>query len=263
MMALGHAVTGAAAGLYATSLLQDHQPGPLLVGALVCAGGALVPDLDHPHSTAARTFGPLSGALSRSVVSASRAVHERTRSRRDRPDLDGHRTLTHTLAFAVFVALVAWVLASLHPVLVLLPLACAAVRALMPNLHLRRSGRHSRGRRSLRSAPVVLTVGAGVTFAAFDHIPCALGTLWLGGTAGLGCLVHYLGDAVTEQGCPILWPVPIAGRRWYPIGPPHFLRFKAGGKIETLIVVPVVILVTLVFAGSLVLPRALVDLLSV
>jgi membrane-bound metal-dependent hydrolase YbcI (DUF457 family) len=255
MMALGHAVTGAAAGLYVTALAQEERPGPLLVAALVCAGAALAPDLDHPHSTATKTFGPATRALSRRVASASRRVHERTRSRHDRPDLDGHRAATHTLAFAVLSVFAVWLVARIHPALVLFPFSCMVGRAVIPNLHLRIGWRSV----PLRNTATNVAVGAAATVLAFDHAPAPL---WLGVMAGLGCLVHCLGDAVTEQGCPVLWPVPIAGRRWYPLGSPRFMRFKAGGPVERLVIVPGVILVTLVFGGSLVLPQVLVDLLS-
>lgn len=52
--------------------------------------------------------------------------------------------------------------------------------------------------------------------------------LWLGLPIVLGALVHDIGDALTVSGCPVLWPIPIAGKRWYPIGPPKMMRFRAG-----------------------------------
>jgi membrane-bound metal-dependent hydrolase YbcI (DUF457 family) len=254
MMAIGHAVTGAAAGLYTTALAQQEHAGTLLAGALVCAGAALLPDLDHPGSTAARTFGVASELLAHRVASVSRAVHASTRSRWDRPDGDGHRTFTHTLVFAVLAGLAAWAAARVAPVLVVFPLACMAVRGLMPNLH-------SRIRIPLVRLLPTLGVGALGTWGVLEHLPQPYGALWLGAMTGLGALVHCLGDAITEQGCPILWPLPILGRRWYPIWSPKLLRFRAGGRVEKLIVVPALTLGTLMVGGAMVLPQVVAGLL--
>lgn len=258
MMAIGHVVTGAAAGLYATSLAQQEAAGTLLVGALVCAGAALVPDLDHPGATAARTFGGTSEAVARAVASASRGIHRTTRTKWDREDSDGHRTVTHTLVFALVAGLTAWALARVHPVLTVFPLACFAVRALMPNLLSQRDGWADV---AFRSVPLVVLLGAALTWVSLDHLVRPYGALWLGAMTGLGCFVHCLGDSLTRAGCPWLWPVKILGRRWYPIGSPAFLRFTAGGRAEKWVVVPVLTLGTLVTGGAMVLPQVLVGLL--
>ena len=73
----------------------------------------------------------------------------------------------------------------------------------------------------------------------------------------LGAMVHNIGDALTISGCPILWPIPIAGKRWYPLGPPGFMRFRAGAWVENAILMPAFMvlggagsLVALKFVGS-------------
>lgn len=50
--------------------------------------------------------------------------------------------------------------------------------------------------------------------------------LWLGLPIVLGALVHDIGDALTVSGCPILWPIPLGRKRWYPVGPPKVMRFR-------------------------------------
>ncbi len=54
----------------------------------------------------------------------------------------------------------------------------------------------------------------------------------------IGCVAHFLGDAITELGCPMLWPVPLGGKTWYPVAPPKPLRMRTGGKVELLVVGP-------------------------
>ena len=63
--------------------------------------------------------------------------------------------------------------------------------------------------------------------------------LWIGLPVALGSLVHCLGDALTVSGCPVLWPIPIGRRRWYPLGPPKVMRFRAGSWVEIKVLMPV------------------------
>src|SRR3954462_1622933 len=64
MMGPAHSLSGAAAwlGVGAAAAAAGHpMPWPvLLAGALICAGAALGPDLDHKAATISRSFGPLS-----------------------------------------------------------------------------------------------------------------------------------------------------------------------------------------------------------
>ncbi|MEU3719957.1 metal-dependent hydrolase, partial [Streptomyces californicus] len=62
--------------------------------------------------------------------------------------------------------------------------------------------------------------------------------MWLGLPIVLGALVHDIGDALTVSGCPILWPIPIGRKRWYPLGPPKAMRFRAGSWVELKVLMP-------------------------
>lgn len=55
--------------------------------------------------------------------------------------------------------------------------------------------------------------------------------------------MHCWGDSLTLAGCPWLWPIKIRGKRWYDIHT-GFLRFRAGGKIENVLVTPLLTLGT-------------------
>ena len=43
---------------------------------------------------------------------------------------------------------------------------------------------------------------------------------------------------LTVSGCPILWPIPIGRKRWYPMGPPKAMRFRAGSWVELKVLMP-------------------------
>lgn len=85
--------THAAAGAFAGALI-GHAAGQPLAGAAIGALAGLLPDCDHPGSTAGRWLRPLAVILE--------AVF-------------GHRTVTHTVWFAAAVAVGLTVLAGLVP----------------------------------------------------------------------------------------------------------------------------------------------------
>lgn len=107
MMGPAHSLSGAAAWLgvgAATAAAGHPMPWPVLVvGALICAGAALAPDLDHKSATISRAFGPLSRGLCEVVDKISYSVYKATRAPRDARRTGGHRTLTHTWLWAVLI----------------------------------------------------------------------------------------------------------------------------------------------------------------
>jgi membrane-bound metal-dependent hydrolase YbcI (DUF457 family) len=227
-----HAVSGAVVWLGATGVLAAVGVHPhattTAVGAALCAGAALLPDMDHPCSTVARTGGWVSQLLCELIAEVCARIHAATRTPLDRPDLDGHRTATHTAVFAVAAGLVVAALASAA-----MWVAAGLVAGLI--------WLGTRGvvrRRRYRAVGVVaaLLTGAG---AAESGSPG-----WLLGVAvTVGCVTHCLGDAATNSGCPLLWPLQVYGRRWFPVGTPRWLRFGTGGVAER------VVLVLLILAG--------------
>lgn len=183
VMGRTHALSGAvvmlaAAPVVATVVpsLSPHGPLALTASVVVAAGAALLPDLDHPSSTIARSLHPLTTGLAHVVARVS----------------GGHRHGTHSvvgvLAAAGLFGLLgsaggwaAWV-----PVTVLAGLAVAAVG--VPRQVTAWAG---------TAVLVAGGVAAGVDFGS-----------WLGVAVGLGTAAHVAGDCATVQGCPLLWPRP-------------------------------------------------------
>ncbi|WP_377274304.1 metal-dependent hydrolase [Peterkaempfera sp. SMS 1(5)a] len=248
MMGPAHSLSGAAAwlGVGALAYGLDHpMPWPvLLTGALISAGAALAPDLDHKAATISRAFGPVSRWMCEVIDKLSHVVYRSTRGKGDAASRSGgHRTLTHTWLWAVICGAVAagvcvfggrWgVLAVLFVHMVL------AVEGLLW--------------RQARTSSDVLVWLLGVTSAwmltdildkpgngaswLFDQPGQEY--LWVGLPIALGSLVHCIGDAITVSGCPILWPIPLGRKRWYPVGPPKGMRFRAGSWVELKVLTPV------------------------
>ncbi|MEU6236302.1 metal-dependent hydrolase [Kitasatospora sp. NPDC047058] len=247
MMGPAHSLSGAAAwlGVGAAAAAWDHpMPWPvLLAGALICAGAALAPDLDHKAATISRAFGPVSRALCEVIDNLSYAVYKSTRGKGDPRRSGGHRTLTHTWVWAVLCgagASAACVYGGRWGVLVVLFVHMVlAIEGLL--------WRHAR----VSSDVLVWLLGACSAWmlvevldkpgngAAWLFTEPGQEYLWVGLPIVLGALVHCIGDALTVSGCPVLWPIPIGRRRWYPVGPPKGMRFRAGSRVEIKILMPV------------------------
>jgi membrane-bound metal-dependent hydrolase YbcI (DUF457 family) len=185
MMSYSHSASGAMAwaALCAAGPLVGVHSSPLAVGAglFAVAGGALLPDTDHPEASIAHFAPPVSRGLCKAVNHLS----------------GGHRHGTHTLlavpAFALvglIPQIIAWSTGATWAPLVLLWLLYAlAVRA----LHL--APRQHGGGGALIAAVATLIVWQ-------LHV----NLWWLPLACGLGALVHILGDMLTVEGVPLFWP---------------------------------------------------------
>ena len=250
MLAVSHATSGAALGLAVAGFAPriadvDPSPGSVLTFAAVCAGAALLPDLDHPSSMATRRFSVFSWLACHAVRPLSGVVFDLTRGRRDHGK-GTHRGLTHTAVAAVLLGLAVNLASAtwgtpvlLGTLFVCLALAIKGLDALVPG-------------------PPSLVIAAGLTWGVQEWVPGGTaGTAgWLGTAVTLGMLVHAVGDAITESGAPLLWPLPIRGRTWYPVGSPRVARFRTGGAVEAWLVAPALTVGTLVLA-VLVIPGVL------
>jgi membrane-bound metal-dependent hydrolase YbcI (DUF457 family) len=195
MMGTQHALTGALAWSgFITAFPQQVLPTAL--GYAVCAGSALLPDIDHPGSTISKSLGPVTKGLCLVVTWLS----------------GGHRRGTHSLfGCAVFTGLVA--LAEHFRDTLAGGIATAVVLLLLlfpiPRL-LRLPGLYD------EMIAVALAVVLVVQGADLSLLP-----LWV----AIGTLTHLLGDAITKQGIPVWWPWR---RKNYRIA-----TMTAGSKFET------------------------------
>ena len=251
MMGPAHSLSGATAWLGAGAIAAGvgyPMPWPtLVVGALICAGAALAPDLDHQAATISRAFGPFSHLACKIIDALAHATYKATRKKGDPRRAGGHRTLTHTWLWAALLGVgssAAAVYGGRWAVLVILFVhSVLAVDGLLW--------------RQARTSSHILVWLLGATSAwvlaevlddpgngkAWLFTQPGQHYMWIGMPIVLGALVHCVGDALTVSGCPILWPIPVGRRRWYPIGPPKFMRFRAGSWVEIKILTPFFFLV--------------------
>lgn len=222
-MGRSHALTGVLAGC---GLAAAVPAAPWPVAALIVAttgGAALLPDIDHPSGTAARSLGLLTRILARGVSAACLAAYHATRLERDSGHRrDGHRTLSHTVPACVVAGCVVAVSCLVAPA------AQVGVLALLAGLLAL----------GVRECGVSLALAAGALAwwcaTSYPH------WWWVYGAAtAVGCLIHLAGDAATPAGVPARWPVSRDGRRWETVCWPA--TFPAGGAVERVLVDPALV----------------------
>lgn len=222
MQARSHALLGAAAwlaaapGVAGSAGAEPLGPRELLLGAVVTAGAALLPDLDHPRATVARTLGPVTAAVARVVGRMA----------------GGHRGATHSLAGVALTWLGVTALLSgpaPRPAAALVVFLCTAlaVRAAGPQ--------QARGGAALVAVAAVPAAAVGVAALAGVGTGGGVGDVVRGGAAALGwlppavaagVLLHVLADLLTPGGVPLLWP--LAGRQ-------RLALTRTGGRVEAVI----------------------------
>lgn len=228
MMGHTHALAGAAAWLAAAPFLAEHgmrmTPGQVTAGAVVCAGAALLPDLDHHDGTIANTFGPVTRILCKGVSLIS----------------GGHRHATHSLAFCVLMAVGADLLAD-HVVK-----AWWVMLFLLIGLGLRGIGIRVPEREHF-DALLNAAIAGGLTYlmAGMHFAGPGIGlhgfTLgWAGLAVGIGCLTHVITDSLTPDGCPVFWPIQ------YCVAVPVVPR--TNGAVEKWVVTPLLTLGVVILA---------------
>jgi membrane-bound metal-dependent hydrolase YbcI (DUF457 family) len=246
VLGVSHATSGAVVGLavagYAPALAGiEPSAGTIVTFAAVCAGAALLPDLDHPTSMATKRFAVASWIACHAVRPLSGLLYDLTRGRRD-TGKGTHRGFTHTAVGAVLLGLAVNVASAKWgtPVLIGTLFVCLALAI--------------KGLDALVPGPPSLVIAAGLTYGVEEFVPGGTaGTVgWLGTAVTVGMLVHSIGDAITETGAPLLWPLPIRRRRWYPVGSPRPLRFRTGGAVEAWLVAPALTLATFVLAAMVI-----------
>lgn len=240
MMGRTHALTGWCAGLVVAPLVGAGSVEQAVLFAVTTAGFALLPDLDHPHARASKLLGPFSRVLSWLLRNTSAAVYQVTKGPRDEKKRGTHRHLSHTVLFAVGLGMLASITTTAGG-----PYAVAGVA--VSGLLLAEDA---------LGDWMLIVSGLGIVWWLHQAGPNPTAELaqlsgWLGIAVAVGCITHCLGDAITESGCPFLFPIPIAGETWYELRPPKALRLRTGKRVERLLVFPLfAILSVLLIPGA-------------
>lgn len=257
-----HAMSGAFLALLGTAtysvLVEPVDPVTTTLITVMASGAALAPDWDSNSATAVRSFGIFGQGVHTVFNAVGVTVHSLTRKRRDEPVTNGHRTFFHTTFMAIAMGLLTAFLTSLQATVNIFghEMTWGALNAIILMgifLNLALAGLLEKQIKKARKlyGPYVLM--------AFSFL-CAVGIsfiipedqksyAFLGIAVGAGWFFHLLGDAITKDGVPLAWPVPINGKRWWDVSLPSFMRIRAGGKFEYAVLLPFLTLGTFVLVG--------------
>jgi membrane-bound metal-dependent hydrolase YbcI (DUF457 family) len=212
MMGRNHALSGAVAWLAAVPLLSqerllgsfavDLSAAQVIAGAVVAAGAALLPDVDHHNGRIANTIGPVTKFLCRWVGKAA----------------GGHRQATHSILFALVVGLV-WDLLATH-----FTYGWWAALFITVGFGLRGIGL------DFEKHPFWSSVADCAVAALAVWLMHGIDMSFAGYAVTLGCLAHVAGDCLTPRGCPVLWPSP--RRLRIPLIP------RTDGRMERWVIAP-------------------------
>jgi len=179
MMGRTHALCGAF-GFGCATLAWSFGFGDLAIGGVLTTAAALFPDIDHHKATITKTFGGLTKIVRWILI---------------KPFFGKHREGTHSIFFAALVGWIAWIL--IHNIQYL---GCKIALLVVLSIVTSALVRLFRIRGWLDDIAPIPVWGGLIFFTDVDLsvVPYAL--------AG-GCLIHIIGDCMTDRGCPILWPL--------------------------------------------------------
>lgn len=208
-----HSVSALAAGLATTIILDttgiyNFTPATALIFASITAGAGLLPDLDHPQATLARTWGPVSKIMAQITNSISAGFANMTAGPKDRHVENGHRKLTHTALFSLIIA----------PAIVLALISFGGFWAQMAVVYffvtLALQGLFRDYIKSL--GPILANLlSIGITYGLAQAAPETLHPTLLAFAVAVGCVAHIAGDAPTHSGVPFFAPfIRVGGKRW-------------------------------------------------
>jgi membrane-bound metal-dependent hydrolase YbcI (DUF457 family) len=188
MLGKSHLMVGACgwlvAGVPLTELLTgaEMSGAQIASGAVVTAGAAMLPDLDHPQATVSRSLGIVSQKMSFAFSKL----------------MGGHRNGSHSLLFIVAIFLLLNQLlvgngpAAIIPAfLIIFFLTSLVVRTLTEADGL---------------IGAIVSAIIACTLMSVTANNNSIDYSWIVYSVAIGCLLHDLGDLVTVEGIPLLYP---------------------------------------------------------
>lgn len=198
----------------------------LTLFALIMGAGALLPDLDNTNSSAESSLGWIGSALSLFMRATAPLIQNLVHSRYDK-DLDNpHRGFYHTTVSAVLCSVLVSLSVMWGGVWVALILAFIGVHITFCTLG--KNFKLLKGNK-LENNLISLVITGVILGSIYMFLPKDTNWSFVGVAFGVGWFIHILGDMVTTQGVPILWPLPIKGRMWWQV---RLLKIRTGGPAE-------------------------------
>lgn len=233
----------------------------------IVAGGALIPDLDNVQSTAKSALGYSGSIISKLMRKISIIIFNLTKTKYDNSSNSSssnkfagannpHRQFWHTLVSAFVVGAIVYATTRISKI-VTLPLIKRQVTVgllftamwLSASMKLAIAGlfnkRFNKARRSTSSKKMIAINLISLVFPliVIYTAPADIDYYWVAYAFTFGIIIHLLGDFLTIQGAPLLWPLKHKGKRWWSY---RAIGMRSSGKAEQYVIIPTLILIILV-----------------
>lgn len=215
-------------------LLGDLSTSWLTYGLflLVLAGASVVNDLDHKDTssrnvktTAKAALGPLGGPISWLFRQTSYVAQRAFRTKYDEVDPEVHRGLWHTYEGALLLTVIAWIVAPVQ----LLGVMLGVFYSVLGSYVLIGKIKHTVVQ---QACSVLVAIVSGYLLYQVALLP------WLPIAVGVGAALHTLGDTFTAYGTPgsLLVNTTFRFKIWYYNS---FSAMQSGGDAEKRVLFPV------------------------
>lgn len=249
--------------LFFEKFLKTNDIVVFISSIIIVAGGALIPDLDNVQSTAKSALG-YSGSffsvimrkISIIIFSLTKTKYDSESNNKFAGSNNPHRQFWHTLLSAFVVGAIVYSTTKISKT-VNLPYIDKEVTIgllftgmwLAVSMKLAFAGlfnrSFNRARRAKSSKHIIVINLISLIFAivVIYTAPTDIDYYWVAYAFTFGIIIHLLGDFITIQGAPLLWPIKHKGKRWWNY---RIIGTRSGGSIEKYVIIPTLVIIILI-----------------
>lgn len=222
----------------------------ILVSIFILYGASRLPDLDNTKSSAISALGPFGEVLSEVMRSLSVMVFHISKTKYDGKDANPHRGFFHTAVSGILLFFLVLSTTSIKGEIQGVPTSqIFAMIWVFICSKIAFSAILSKTLKKYKKKSKLLAGGINTILSFFISILIIILTRnstpnyqWLAFVIAFGYISHIIGDTMTVSGAPILFPIPIKGKRWFNV---RIARFEAGGEIEKIILIPTFLIISI------------------
>lgn len=249
--------------LFFEKFLKTNDIVVFISSIIIVAGGALIPDLDNVQSTAKSALGYSGSFFSIVMRKVSIIIFSLTKTKYDSESNNKfsgsnnpHRQFWHTLVSAFVVGVIVYSTTKISK-MVNLPYInkkvsigllftglwlAVSMKLAIAGLFNRSFNRAKRSKSSKHMIAINL-ISLLFAIAVIYTAPTDIDYYWVAYAFTFGIIIHLLGDFITIQGAPLLWPIKYKGKRWWNY---RIIGTRSGGNIEKYVIIPTLIIIILI-----------------
>jgi len=217
----------------------------LVFSSIVIAGAALIPDLDNTQSTAMSVLGIFGEFVSNIMRTIAKIIYDLTKSKYDNSSSNPHRGFWHTILAGILLGILIKLSLNLN---INLPIKIFTIEKINDlfafvwvffTVQLAMSSLFNsfiKKYKNLITGKILLLLLGTIITASLIYFNNDYS--WIPVSISLGYVFHIIGDAMTAQGVPLLFPIKFKGKRWFNH---RIMKIHAGSDLEKMFIYPLFI----------------------